>query len=310
MKKYIKYIMTLFMVIILLFTYVTPIGHAQADKEKITVTTTFLVDIVEQLAPETFEVVSIVPAGGDPHTYTATARNLKDITESDLVLFHGLHFEAQMAEVLDALPHTRSVTAEFNNDQLISISEDSQEVDPHYWFDIDLYKQSVLTTQQALVEIYPEYKELVNKNTERYIEELDALNQWIHEKVAELPVEQRILVTPHDAFAYFAQAYDFTVYAPQGISTESEVSNDAIIKTVKFIVDNDVPAIFLDTTSNPQAMEKLQEGVNQQDAEVVVVGGEGQELFSDSLAATGQSNDNYIEMYQHNVSLIVDHLIR
>lgn len=310
MKKYLKYMLVLFAAIILLFTYLIPIGHAQKNKEKITVTTTFLVDIVEQLAPETFELVSIVPAGGDPHSYTATARNLKDITESDLVLFHGLHFEAQMAEVLDALPHTRSVTTDFNPDQLISFSEGSQEVDPHYWFDIDLYKQSVLTTQQALVEVYPEHKELVNENTERYIEELDALDQWVHEKVSELPVEQRILVTPHDAFAYFAQTYNFTVYAPQGISTESEVSNDAIINTVKFIVDNEVPAIFLDTTSNPQAMEKLQEGVNQQNAEVLVVDGEGQELFSDSLAATGQPNDNYLEMYVHNVSLIVDHLIR
>ncbi|MBZ6526507.1 zinc ABC transporter substrate-binding protein [Aerococcaceae bacterium DSM 111021] len=310
MNKNIKSVFTFFSLLFILFISSTTLTQAQENKPKITVTTTFLVDIIEQIAPDTFDIESIVPAGGDPHIYTATAGNLKDITEAEIVLFHGLHFEAQLAQVLNSLSHTHSVTADFDSTQLISLSEDSEEVDPHYWFDLDLYKQSVKTTEAVILDTFPEYTDLITENTQSYVNELDELRKWIDTELDKLPVEDRILVTPHDAFAYFAHAHDFTVYAPQGISTESEVSNDSIISTVNFIIEHNVPAIFLDTTSNPQAMEKLQEGVKQQNSEVTVVGGEGQELYSDSLATTGQPNDNYIDMYRHNVSLIVENLVR
>ncbi|XJS09722.1 metal ABC transporter solute-binding protein, Zn/Mn family [Aerococcaceae bacterium WGS1372] len=297
--------------IVLLTTCLTVTSvSAQEDKPKITVTTTFLSDIVNRIAPNTFEVVSIVPAGGDPHIYTASAGDLMNITEADLVLFHGLHFEAQMAEVLEQTDNAKSVTEAFDPEDLIYVSEDSDEVDPHYWFDIDLYKNSVEQAQKIMIEAFPEYSELIKEHTTAYLDELDELDQWITTEINQLNPKDRILVTPHDAFTYFARRYDFTVYSPQGISTESEVSNDAIIQTVNFIVEHQVPAIFLDTTSNPQAMSKLQEGVNQLGQSVELISGEDAELYSDSLAAQGKDNDNYIDMYRHNVSVIVNNLLK
>lgn len=310
MKRTLLRLFTLLSAVFLVFSLSSRSGQAQEDKPQITVTTTFLSDIVNRLAPDTFDVVSIVPAGGDPHIYTASAQDLTNITEADLVLYHGLHFEAQMADVLESLDYSSAVTETFNTDDLIKVSEDSDEVDPHYWFNIDLYKQSVEQARTIMSEAFPEQAESIEQNTTDYLAELDELDQWISSEIEKLAPEDRILVTPHDAFAYFAENYGFTVYAPQGISTESEVSNDAIVQTVNFIIENNVPAIFLDTTSNPQAMEKLQEGVSQQGHEVEVIGGEGFELYSDSLAAEGQDNDNYIDMYRHNVSVIVDNLVR
>lgn len=284
-------------------------GISAQEEGTVTVTTTFLADIVEEIAGDTVSIETIVPAGGDPHLYTASASDLGKITEADAVLYHGLHFEAQMADVLEGLEQAFAVTENFNEDDLIYVSEDSDEVDPHYWFDHELYRQSVTEAEAILSEAFPEHKDLYNENTQAYLAELDELEAFVSEKVAELPEEDRILVTPHDAFTYFAREHDFTVYSPQGISTESEVSNEAIATTVDYIVQNEVPAIFLDTTSNPQAMEKLQEGVEEQGGSVRIVGGEGQELYSDSLAAKGQENDNYIDMYKHNVTLIVDNLL-
>lgn len=310
MKRTLLRLFTLLSAVFLVFSLSSRSGQAQEDKPQITVTTTFLSDIVNRLAPDTFDVVSIVPAGGDPHIYTASAQDLTNITEADLVLYHGLHFEAQMADVLESLDYSSAVTETFNTDDLIKVSEDSDEVDPHYWFNIDLYKQSVEQARTIMSEAFPEQAESIEQNTTDYLAELDELDQWISSEIEKLAPEDRILVTPHDAFTYFAENYGFTVYAPQGISTESEVSNDAIVQTVNFIIENNVPAIFLDTTSNPQAMEKLQEGVSQQGHEVEVIGGEGFELYSDSLAAEGQDNDNYIDMYRHNVSVIVDNLVR
>lgn len=285
---------------------ILPVKANELPLHQVTVTTSFLEDIVSHIAEDTVEISLIVPAGGDPHLYNASARDLSKIIEADLLLYHGLNFEAQMATALE--DYGRAVTENFSEEQLIQVSEDSSEIDPHYWFNIELYKQSVISARDYLIEAFPEQIDLYTKNTEAYLSDLDALARWIEEQLADLPIEQRILVTPHDAFEYFARMNQFTVYAPQGISTEAEVSNDAIVQTVAFIIENQVPAIFLDTTSSPQAMEKLQEGVQQLGAEVAVVGGEGNALYSDSLAPSGHTNDNYIDMYQHNVSLIVDHL--
>lgn len=287
----------------------TLLVKAQEDSLlKVTVTTSFLEDIVARIAEDTVDISLIVPAGGDPHLYNASARDLPKILEADLLLYHGLNFEAQMATALE--DYGFSVTDNFPKEQLIFVAEDSNEIDPHYWFNLDLYKQSVIAARDHLINTFPEQADLYTRNTATYLSELDALGKWIDEQLALLAVDERILVTPHDAFEYFAQMNDFTVYAPQGISTEAEVSNDSIIQTVEFIIEHQVPAIFLDTTSNPQAMEKLQEGVSQLGGEVIVVGGEGNALYSDSLAPSGQANDNYIDMYKHNISLIVNHLTK
>ncbi|MGO4938823.1 metal ABC transporter solute-binding protein, Zn/Mn family [Fundicoccus sp. Sow4_D5] len=300
-------------VLLLLFTCALrsttlPIKAQEESLLKVTVTTSFLEDIVRRIAEDTVDISLIIPAGGDPHLYNASARDLPKILEADLLLYHGLNFEAQMATALE--DYGFSVTDNFPKEQLIFVAEDSNEIDPHYWFNLDLYKQSVIAARDHLMNTFPEHADLYTRNTAEYISELDALGEWIDEQIALLAVDERILVTPHDAFEYFAQMNNFTVYAPQGISTEAEVSNEAIIQTVEFIIEHQIPAIFLDTTSNPQAMEKLQEGVSQLGGEVIVVGGEDNALYSDSLAASGQANDNYIDMYKHNVSLIVKHLTK
>lgn len=282
-----------------------PIVSAQTLPQ-VTVTTSFLEDIVKQIAANTVDISLIIPAGGDPHTYNASAKDLPKILEADLLLYHGLNFEAQMATAL--ADYGYSVTDNFSQSDLIFLAEDSNEVDPHYWFDLDLYRQSVLAVRDHLITSNPKQTELYTTNTEHYLERLAELAQWINHELESLPVEQRILITPHDAFAYFARLHQFTVYAPQGISTEAEVSNEQIVQTVNYIVDHQVPAIFLDSTTNPQAMQKLQEGVQQRGSQVEVIGMDSSVLYSDSLATSGQANDNYIDMYKHNVSLIVEHL--
>ena len=96
--------------------------------------------------------------------------------------------------------------------------------------------------------------------------------------------------------------------APQGISTDSEVANSEIEKTANFIVEKKVKAIFAESTTNPQRMEKLREVVKSKGFDVTVVQGEDKELFSDSLAPQGSKGDTFIDMYKHNVDLIVDNL--
>ena len=96
--------------------------------------------------------------------------------------------------------------------------------------------------------------------------------------------------------------------APQGVSTDAELSTKDMAKTAQFIVDHKIKAIFAESTTDPARMEKLKESCAAKGWKVKVVKGEGQELFSDSLAPKGQKGDTYIDMVKMNVDLMVSNL--
>lgn len=279
----------------------------QGKEPVVTVTTSFLNDMVKQLAGDYVKRELIIPAGEDPHLYVAKSSDLKKLQAADLVLYHGLHFEGKMIDALEA--KGTAVTKSFSKDEIATMDEDGEEVvDPHFWFDIDLYKKAVTESSKALIALVPEHKEAIVKNTKSYLADLDDLDQWNKETLSVIPKESRYLVTPHDAFNYFARRYDFTLYAPQGVSTDSEVANSDMIETVNVIKEHNIKAIFTESTTNPERMKKLQEAVAAKGGKVSVVTGEGKELFSDSLAAEGEEGDTYIDMYKHNTKLIVTSL--
>ncbi|MCW6661777.1 zinc ABC transporter substrate-binding protein [Aerococcaceae bacterium NML201209] len=303
MSKKLRYFVALALVVLLL-----PFTRAFADdKPTVTVTTSFLQDMVTQIAGDAVNIELIIPAGADPHVYAPKANDATKVLEADLVLYHGLHFEGKMVEILEQ--KGVAVTKDFDKADLGEMEEDGViEIDPHFWFDIPLYKKAVQTASMSLQEKFPEHKEDFEKRTADYLAQLDELDAWIKEELTKLNDDQRFLVTPHDAFNYFAKAYNFTVYAPQGISTDSEVSNQGIKETAEFIVEHKIPAIFAESTTNPERMTKLQEAAKSLGFDVKVVHGEDQELFSDSLAPEGESGDTFIDMYKHNINLIITNL--
>lgn len=279
----------------------------ESSKPRVAVTTSFLNDMVYQLAGDTVERDLVIPAGEDPHLYVAKSSDLSKLQKADLILYHGLHFEGKM---VDALEKTGvAVSKNFREDELNEMDQDGhQVVDPHFWFSIPLYKSAVTVASEELQKLVPDKADWIQKNTDHYLVQLDELQDWIEKELSVLPKESRYLVTPHDAFNYFAASYQFTLYAPQGLSTDSEVANSDMIETVHLILQHKIKAIFTETTTNPERMEKLREAVKAKGGEVEVVSGEGRELFSDSLAPEGQEGDTFIDMYKHNVHLIVEHL--
>ena len=283
-------------------------GDKSADAKKtVTVTTSFLQDMTKTLAGDYVNVELIIPAGEDPHLYVAQPADLEKIKKADLLLYHGLHFEGKMAEVLEK--KGVAVTKNFTDTNINYMEQDGKKiVDPHFWFDVALYKQATETAAAELIKLVPEHEKEIQENLEKYLAELDALDKEITEKIAQIPADQRNLVTPHDAFNYFSRRYHVNVIAPQGVSTDSEVANADIEKTANYIVDHKVKAVFAESTTNPERMKKLQEVCRTKGFDVEIVGGEGNELFSDSLAPAGEKGDTYITMYRSNVDLIVSHL--
>ena len=276
-------------------------------KPTVTVTTSFLYDMVLNIAKDDVTLDLIMPAGEDPHLYVAQPKDLQKIQKADLVLYHGLHFEGKMIEILEK--RGVAVTKDFNKSSVQQTEENGvQETDPHFWFNIELYKQATKTASDQLIKLVPDKADQFKKNTQEYLQKLDQLIKESKEMLAQIPQDSRYLITPHDAFNYFSKFFNMTVMAPQGVSTNSEVSNQDIEKTAQFIVDHKIKAIFAESTTDPARMTKLQEITKAKGFDVKVVHGQNQELFSDSLAPKGQPGDNYIDMVKHNIKLMVDNL--
>lgn len=285
-------------------------GSTTGDNEdfNLAVTTTFLYDMVQVLEEDVdyFDVELVIPAGEDPHVYSPTASDLRVLTEAEIVLYQGLDFEGRMMALLE---HAIPVADDLAADDLEEMEDAGNIViDPHFWFSIDLYKEAMKNLEEILSEYNPDGHAQYAENLDRYFDKLDELDAYIQTELERIPEERRILITPHDAFGYMGREYDIAVYAPQGFSTESEVSNREITDIAQLIIDNEIPAIFVETTTNPNRMERLQEIVASEGHVVEVVSGEEYSLLSDSLAPIDAHGDNYIDMYKRNIDIIVEHL--
>ena len=280
----------------------------KSDKLNVVVTTSFLEDMVNVLVGDKVDTQLIIPAGEDPHTYEAKPEDNTKLQNADLVLYHGLHFEGKMVELLESIGAV-SVSQNFDESKVGRMEENGETIiDPHFWFDIDLYKQATQEAAKALEDKLPDLKDEIEENSQAYLKKLDELDAYNREQLNQIPSDHRILITPHDAFNYFSRRYGITVKAPQGVSTDAELSNSDMAETAAYIVEHQVKAIFAETTTDPARMEKLKESCKAKGFDVTVVGGEGKELFSDSLAPKGQPGDTYIDMYRFNVDLIVSNL--
>ena len=281
--------------------------ESSGEKKKVTVTTSFLYDMVETLAGDDVDLNLIIPAGEDPHLYVAKAEDLRKIQDADLVLYHGLHFEGKMQDALKSKGY--AVTETFDRGKIGTMEEDGNVIqDPHFWFDVELYKEATANAAKQLEALLPEKKEKIEKNLEAYLQELTKLDEENRKMLEQIPEDHRYLITPHDAFNYFSRRYNIPVKAPQGVSTDSEVANKDVQDTADFIVEHRVKAIFAESTTDPARMEKLREACAAKGFDVKVVKGENEQLFSDSLAPKGEDGDTYISMYKHNVRLITENL--
>lgn len=309
MKRLILITLSLIIVVgILAAQILSQDNRTSDDGFKIAVTTTFLYDMVQVLEDGVnfFDVELIIPPGEDPHVYSPTASDLRALTEAEFVMYQGLDFEGRMMALLE---HGIPVADDLALEDLEEMEDDGDIViDPHFWFSVDLYKEAMTNAMNILSDHNPKDRDQYEKNLNNYFAELDMLDAYIVSELERIPSESRILITPHDAFGYMGRAYDIEVYAPQGFSTESEVSNREISDIAQLIIDNQIPAIFVETTTNPSRMQRLQEIVESEGHEVEVVSGQESALLSDSLAPSGTDGDNYLDMYKRNIDIIVEHL--
>ena len=177
--------------------------------------------------------------------------------------------------------------------------------DPHYWFDTELVQFIVGDLAQQLISAYPESKNQVQSATLKYQKEILTTSDSVQKIIEGIPVEQRLVITTHDALSYFARTFGMQVRTLQGASTVSEFGLREITELVDFICEHKVPAIFLENIISPQAMESVQHGCQDKGFNVVL----GPELLSDSLGPDSDQ-DTYLEMLLFNATLMKTYLAR
>lgn len=279
-----------------------------AEKERNVVATTGqIADAVKIIGGENLTVTTLMGPGVDPHLYKATQGDMTKLDNAEVIFYNGLHLEGQLQDIFDQMSEEKTVFAAaevLEQSKLLADAEDNSLNDPHVWFDIMLWKEVVDGIGDTLVEEYPEYKEVFEKNEETYLAQLDELAAFAKQRAAEIPEEQRILVTAHDAFNYFGESLGFEVSGLQGLSTEAEYGVKDVENMVKYLVDNNIKAIFVESSVSDKAMQAVIEGAKEKGHDVTI----GGELFSDAMGAEGTKEGSYIGMYEHNINTIVDSL--
>ncbi|WP_192349935.1 metal ABC transporter solute-binding protein, Zn/Mn family [Algoriphagus sp. Y33] len=273
----------------------------------IVATTSILADGIRNLVGENAEVVSLMPAGVDPHLYKASVRDLDLLQNADLVIYHGLFLEGKMTEIFEKLAFSQSlinVSEDIPDNLLLRSGPEAHSVDPHIWFDVSLWSLALSHASEEIVKWQPGWKSTVNKNTESYLSQLETLHNDNLAKVAALRNANQALITAHDAFSYFGKAYDLEVLGLQGLSTLSEPGLRDLTGLVSFIVERNIHAVFAEQTISPKAIEAVVAGCANQNHEIKLAG----PLYTDSLGAADSSAGTYIGMVSTNVQVIFESL--
>ena len=271
-------------------------------------TTGYLADAVANIAPDA-EVTTMVGPGGDPHTYQPSTRDIETLLNADVVLWNGLHLEAQMLDQLSSLGDRQLAVGDHVPDELLLDWPETDELgnplhDPHIWNSPAAWSLVVEQVADKLAATDPEHAAEYQRNARAYLAEIDAAARETEAMLAEIPEDRRILITGHDAFGYFGDTYGLEVHATDFVSTEAALSPEELSALANLITDHRVPVIFQDNQANPQAIISLKEAVRSRGWQVEV---SDSELYADSLGAD-PGVDSYLSVFRHNSRAIADAL--
>jgi len=281
-----------------------------ADPLRVVATTGMVADMAQEVGGACIEVTALMGPGIDPHLYRASAGDVDRLGRAELILYNGLRLEGQLGAVLERLASRvpavalaeRIAEAAADGARLLE-GEDAYagESDPHVWLDVALWAGGSAVLAETIATLRPACAEAAGERAAAYAGVLAALHAWASESLASVPVEHRTLVTSHDAFRYFGQAYGLEVHGIEGISTESEASIADIRATADLVVATGVPAIFVESTISGRTIEAVVAATRDRGHEVTI----GGTLYGDAMGDAGTPDGSYVGMVRHNVVTIV-----
>jgi manganese/zinc/iron transport system substrate-binding protein len=299
----------LFMIAVGLFSC-RPSATEDKSGRRLTIvaTTGMIADAVRNIGGDSVDVAAIMGPGVDPHLYKATQGDLSKLTNADIVFYNGLHLEGKMGEVLEKLGRQKPVIAigeSLPEEDLREAEGFAGAYDPHIWFNVRIWRDAISSITSTLAELQPENADYFVANAEAYQQQLTELHEWVRTRIETLPPSSRILITAHDAFGYFGEAYGVTVRGLQGLSTLSEFGLKDISELVNYIVENQVKAVFVETSVPKRSIDAVVAGCRERGFNVKI----GGYLYSDAMGEEGTEEGTYTGMVRANVNTIVNALL-
>tara|TARA_B110000014_G_scaffold69327_1_gene47328 strand:- start:1301 stop:2284 length:984 start_codon:yes stop_codon:yes gene_type:complete len=287
-------------------------SQAHAAKLNVVTTTTMVTDMVKEIGGDRVKVVGLMGPGVDPHLYKPASGDVVKLQRAKIIFYSGLMLEGRMTDLFFRMARAGklvyAVTESIPEKDRLEPPEFAGHWDPHVWGDPILWSKCIVTVVDGLSKADPAGAAGYAKRGEAVVASYKAMRAWALKRIAAVPGEQRILVTSHDAFNYFGQSFGFQVVAVQGLSTVTEAGLADIVKTVDFIKQKKIKAIFVESSVNPAAIKRVSK-----DSDVKI----GGELFSDACGRVGDMHEahgekydvgTYIGMLKHNVNTVVDAL--
>ncbi|BAZ89662.1 adhesin precursor [Raphidiopsis curvata NIES-932] len=278
--------------------------HSQG-KLKVVATSTIITDLVAQIGGEEISLTGIIQPGADPHVYEPVPGDGRVLEMADLILYNGYNLEPGIIKLMNSTGVKARKMAVGEVVKALKLKTHRGEIvpDPHVWGSVKNTMTMVNAIRDTLVELSDKDRQKFTQNAAQLNKELEKLDDWIKQQIQTIPPRNRKIVTSHDAFQYYANAYGMEIVGTLiGISTEEKPSAKTVKELVDTIIRADIPTIFTETTINPDLMKTVA-----QEAGVEL---STNQLYSDSLGARGSGADTYIKMMKANTKTIVAGLTR
>jgi zinc/manganese transport system substrate-binding protein len=276
-------------------------GFAQAAELKVASLHPLVGDLLRQVGGAKVEIVDLIGANGDPHSFEPAPKDLAAAEGASLYFASGMGMEgylprlreilagrARIVEVGATLP---ALHGECDHEGHDHGHGHDHEVDPHWWHSVDLFRRAAGVVADELSAASPENKAVFEANAQAYRMKLDELEKWVKREVIRIPRDRRKLATAHAAFQYFCEAYGFEAYPVQGLNRERMPDAAKLADLIATLKKERVAAVFPEKESNPKMLESLTRDSG------IKLGGE--------LVADGRGMTSYEEMVRANVTAIV-----
>ena len=249
--------------------------------------------------------------GVDPHSFSASTQDVQSMLDADLIIYNGFHLEAKLSEYLHGKFENKawSMASAFPETTRLDWKEDGEidpeaPFDPHIWNHLPGWTQCVEGLAKKLAEADPDHAETYDKNAQAYVAEIMEAHTWAKEKLASLPANHRTIVSAHDAFKYFANQYGMEADAVLGIGNDPEADIVEMRRVAKIVCDKKIPAIFMESITNPKITQALKEACQDRNWNVKLV---AHPLYSDDIGEKAPQN-TFLGAFKSNVEIIFEAL--
>jgi zinc/manganese transport system substrate-binding protein len=252
-------------------------------------------DFLKNVGGDRVAVTTLVGPNGDVHVYEPTPADAKIIAAAKVVVVNGLGLEGWMTRLVAAAAGKASIVVASTGVKTRTVKGGQGSAmgpDPHAWQSVANAKIYVANIRDGLGSADPAGKDIYDANAKAYLAKLDALENEVKEAIAKIPSDRRKIITTHDAFGYFGDAYGMEFIAPEGVTTDAEVSAKDVAGIIAQIRKQKIPAVFMENISDPRLMQQIASETG------VKVGGT---LYSDALSEPDGPAASYIGMMRNNV---------